>query len=193
MTTRSMHGGGASIRLSVVVPCFNEAHTLRRLVGEVRKRFDMGSTEFVLVDDGSTDGSSELAGRLLGGLEHARLIELPVNRGKGAALRAGVAVTTGPSVLFMDADLSTSLENVDDFLAQLDEVDVVVGSRVMPGSETVGSPWLRVCMGRTFSVLARLLTGTGVSDSQCGFKAFRGEPARLAFALSKTNRFAFDP
>jgi hypothetical protein len=183
------------IALSIVVPCFNEASALHRLVDAVTTRFDPDSTELILVDDGSTDGTADVASTLLVGLSHGRLIVLPANRGKGAALRAGVAETRGQKVLFMDADLSTSLDTVDDVLALLDDVDVdvVVGSRGAPGATTTGSPALRVAMGRTFSTLSRLVAGTGILDSQCGFKAFRREAAHLGFALSRIDRFAFDP
>ena len=93
----------------------------------------------------------------------------------------------------MDADLSTSLDHLDDFLERLTVTDIVIGSRSVPGSVVDRSNALRTLMGRTFNQLMRLATGLKIHDSQCGFKAFRGDVARLLFTLSENNRFAFDP
>jgi hypothetical protein len=104
-----------------------------------------------------------------------------------------VAASTGAAVLFMDADLSTSLADVDTVLALLATHDVVIGSRSVSGASVRRSSIVRVVMGRSFNVLMRRVTGLDVRDSQCGFKAFRGDVARTVFALAECDRFAFDP
>lgn len=179
--------------LSVVVPMFNEARVLPASIEELRRRFAPTVTEILLVDDGSTDDSAGLAEHLSVDCDNIEVIRLPKNLGKGAALRAGIARTTAPTVLFMDADLSASLDDVDDFLAHLTSTDIVIGSRSVPGAVVKRSNALRTAMGRTFNRLMRLATGLSVHDSQCGFKAFRGDVARLLFLLSENDRFAFDP
>ena len=179
--------------LSIVIPMFNEARALPSTIEELSRRFAAHRTEIFLVDDGSTDDSAGLAEFLTRELDHIEIIRLPRNLGKGAALRAGVARTSASVVLFMDADLSASLDSIDAFLARTDTFDVVIGSRSVPGSVVKRSNLLRQLMGRTFNRLMRLMTGLPVHDSQCGFKAFRGDVARLLFHLSRNNRFAFDP
>ena len=179
--------------LSVVVPMFNEARALPATLDELTRRFDSTETEIFLVDDGSTDDSAGLAEHLVKDHPQFEVLRLPKNMGKGAALRAGIARTSATHVLFMDADLSTSLEKIDMILSELDDYDIVIGSRSIPGSVVKRSSPLRTTMGRTFNRLMRWSTGLPVHDSQCGFKAFRGDVARLLFSLSTCDRFAFDP
>jgi glycosyltransferase involved in cell wall biosynthesis len=172
---------------------FNEARAVPTTLTELTRRFPDAHTEIILVDDGSTDDSAGLAEHLAQDDDRIQLVRLPRNLGKGAALRAGVARSTSDTVLFMDADLSTSLEHISDFLQRLSKFDIVIGSRSMPGSIVRRSNLLRTLMGRTFNQLMRWSTGLDIHDSQCGFKAFRGDVARLLFSLSENNRFAFDP
>jgi glycosyltransferase involved in cell wall biosynthesis len=179
--------------LSVVIPMLNEARVLPATLAELAARFPSSSTEILLVDDGSIDDSAGLAEHLSVDRNNIEVIRLPRNLGKGAALRAGIARTTSPVVLFMDADLSASLDDLDSFLARLTSADIVIGSRSVPGAVVKRSNVLRTLMGRTFNRLMRLATGLDVHDSQCGFKAFRGDVARLLFLLSTNDRFAFDP
>ena len=180
-------------QLSVVVPMFNEARALPVTLGKLSRTFSENDVEFVLVDDGSIDDSAGLAEHLTHGDDRFEVVRLPKNLGKGAALRAGIARTTADSVLFMDADLSTSLDEIDDFLEKLNDYDIVIGSRSVPGAVVNRSNALRTLMGRSFNRIMRIATGLAVRDSQCGFKAFRGDVGRLLFALSESNRFAFDP
>lgn len=172
---------------------FNETRAISGTLQELLRRFPDTDTKFFLVDDGSDDDSAGLAKHLTHSDDRFEIIRLPRNLGKGAALRAGVARTTSDVVLFMDADLSTSLDEVGDFLERLSQYDIVIGSRSVPGSVVERSNALRTLMGRTFNQLMRLSTGLDIHDSQCGFKAFRGDVARLLFSLSESNRFAFDP
>ncbi len=180
-------------KISIVIPMFNEARSLPTTLAHIIRQFPDADTEIFLVDDGSTDDSAGLAQHLTHGDDRIEIVHLPKNLGKGAALRAGVARTTSDVVLFMDADLSTSLDHIDDFLERLSQCDIVIGSRSVPGSIVKRSSHLRKLMGRTFNRLMRLATGLEIHDSQCGFKAFRGDVARLLFSLSESNRFAFDP
>lgn len=179
--------------LSVVVPMFNEARALPATLDELKRRFQSADTEIFLVDDGSTDDTAGLAEHLVKDHSQFEVLRLPRNMGKGAALRAGIARTSAARVLFMDADLSTSLDEIDMILSRLDDYDIVIGSRSIPGSVVKRSSPLRTTMGRTFNRLMRWSTGLPVHDSQCGFKAFRGDVARLLFSLSTCDRFAFDP
>jgi glycosyltransferase involved in cell wall biosynthesis len=179
--------------LSIVIPAYDEAERLPGTIRALRERFAGSPTEVVVVDDGSRDGTAEVARVASTEALPVTVLRLPENRGKGAAVRAGVAVTTGAVVLYMDADLATDLSAVDEVLHRLDEADIVIGSRAVPGARVHDTTALRTVMGRTFNGLVRLVARLQVRDSQCGFKAYRGDVARLLFALSEVDGFAFDP
>jgi len=179
--------------LSVVIPAFNEAARLPGTLRVLAERFAGSATEIVVVDDGSADDTAEVARAASTEALPVTVLRLPRNRGKGAAVRAGVAATTGDAVLYMDADLATDLGTLDDFLGRLADADVVVGSRAVPGARVHNTTALRTVMGRTFNRMVRVVARLDVHDSQCGFKAFRGDVARLLFSLGEVDGFAFDP
>ncbi len=116
----------------------------------------------------------------------------PSNKGKGAAIRKGVVVARGRKVLFMDADLATSLDAVAPMLDRLDHADVVVGSRRVPGAVVHGRSRSRTVMSHAFSGPARQLAGIGVTDPQCGFKGFRAEVSKELFRRSMFDGFSID-
>jgi len=152
-------------------------------------------TEVILVDDGSDDGTTEITTGLIAGLPGIRLLRLPTNRGKGAAVRHGVLAATGSTIAFADADLSAGLEEVDRCLAEaeVEGVDVVVATRIGFGSEIrVHQPPLRQLSGKMFNLALRQLGLTKLGDTQCGLKAFRAPAARQLFEPLVTAGFAFD-
>jgi len=182
--------------LSVVVPAFNEA---RRLPPTLRAIDDYFRTvphrgELIVVDDGSTDSTSDLVAALAGEGLQVRLIRHEANQGKGAAVRTGVMAASGDVVLFTDADLSTPIEDVERLLAAIREgADVAIGSRALDRTLVmVHQPWLRDRMGRVFNVLVQLVLLPGLKDTQCGFKAFRGGTAQELFGATQTDGFEFD-
>jgi glycosyltransferase involved in cell wall biosynthesis len=181
-----------SSALSVVVPAYNEARRLGSslpILAEVVRRAE---GELIVVDDGSEDDTAAVVADHLRHVPRAHLVRLPLNSGKGAAVRAGVARARGRAVVFMDADLSTDLDDLPALLAGLDDADVVIGSRAVVGSTVEGSTAARVRMGRTFNCMTRALTGLDMKDTQCGFKAFRAPAAKLLFHLGVVDGFAFD-
>ena len=179
--------------LSIIVPAYNEAERIPDTLDALLARFPDDATEIIVVDDGSLDATSAVARERLAGRASARVITLPQNRGKGAAVRAGVAASTGGVLLTMDADLATDLAAVDDVVGALVDADIAVGSRAVAGSRVDGTSALRAAMGRSFNRLVRILTRLDVHDSQCGFKAFRGDVGRLVFSLGRVDGFAYDP
>jgi len=188
-----MSAGRRRSELSIVIPMFDEAEVLGDSLASLGSAIDLRRCELVLVDDGSRDATHAVACSIVAELPAARVLRHDRNRGKGAAVRTGVLATTRPYVAFMDADMSTSLDDLDRFLDDLDRVDIVIGSRAVAGAAVRGSSALRVTMGRSFNVLMRRVVGIPVMDSQCGFKLFRGEVARTLFGLTECDRYAFDP
>lgn len=180
--------------LSVVIPVFNEADRLEagltRVLAYLRS-VDF-TTELIVVDDGSTDRTAEMA------LESVppgvgRVLSQP-HRGKGGAVRAGMLEARGRYTVFMDVDLATPIELVQSCLRVLsEEADVVIGSRRVQHAVIEQHQGLaREFLGRGFSALSRFITGVDVSDFTCGFKAFRAEAARAVFSRQRIDNWSFD-
>jgi len=185
-------------RASLVMPAFDESARIERAVTEIaawsRGRPGGWDWEVIVVDDGSSDGTSALARRA------ANAERLPIavlrhekNRGKGAAIRTGVLASSGDPVLVSDTDLSTPLGEWVKLAERLPTHPVAIGSRAVD-EELVRQrqPFYRQFMGKTFNAFVRLFAVPGIRDTQCGFKLFRGDIARQLFAEARIDRFAYD-
>jgi dolichyl-phosphate beta-glucosyltransferase len=176
---------------SIVVPAYNEGLRIGPSLDRIAEYFEKSGVPFevVVVDDGSTDGTAEVA-RSRG----ARVLVLERNRGKGAAVRAGVLASRGNKVLFTDADLSTPIDQFRPFREKLLEgYDVVIGSRAIEGARLeVRQPRYRETMGKCFNRILRTVLPIGLRDTQCGFKLFRAAAARRLFEAARIDGFAFD-
>mgnify|MGYP000468806795 CR=1 FL=1 len=185
-----------SIYLSVVVPAYNEEKRIGFSLFRIKDYLQSRnlSAEVIVVDDGSTDRTAEVAREIMADYPEFRVISHPVNRGKGAAVRTGALQARGELVLFTDADLSTPIEELEKFLPLSREgYEVVIGSRALPESEIKERQgWLREHLGKGFNLLVRLLVLKGFKDTQCGFKLFWKEAAREIFFRLETEGFAFD-
>jgi dolichyl-phosphate beta-glucosyltransferase len=161
--------------------------------------------EIIVVDDGSTDRTAELAreaaARALRQAQGAtgrvslRLLRHERNRGKGAAVRTGALAANGDYVLYLDADGATPPEETPKLLRELDAgADVAIGSRVLPGGGDMraSQPAWRRMGGRLFALARRRLILADVQDTQCGFKAFRREVARDLFSRQRLEGWSFD-
>lgn len=183
-----------TVRLSVVVPAFHEeariGHTIETIRGDLGELDRAGGLEIVVVDDGSADGTAEAA-RAAG----ANLVVVqPENRGKGAAVRAGVAVANGQTIAFTDADLAYAPRQL---LVMLDAIeggwDAVIGNRQNRGSEAlVGASRLRSFGSRMVNMATHVMLLGNYRDTQCGCKAFRSDVARLVLGNGQIDGFAFD-
>jgi dolichyl-phosphate beta-glucosyltransferase len=155
-----------------------------------------GSAEVVLVDDGSTDGTPTVARETAEALGlDMQVIEIGQNRGKGYAVRAGMLAATGAVRVFVDADLSVTLDDIERCFEVIEsgDADVAYGTRAHPDSALVRSqPAYRVASGRTFNFLLRTLGLTTDRDTQCGLKGFRATCVDEIFVPLVTERFAFD-
>lgn len=182
--------------LSVVIPAFNEetriGMTLIRTLDYLRAH--RSNSEVIVVDDGSTDRTASIVEEMAQTDGRLRLMRLSRNTGKGAAVRAGMLASRGHHVLFMDADLSTPIEEVEKLSRHVAEgADVVIGSRGLAESDIrMHQPLARELMGRGFNVLVRTLLMGGFHDTQCGFKLWTSRAAREVFSRQTLNGFSFD-
>ncbi|NQU09700.1 glycosyltransferase family 2 protein, partial [bacterium] len=151
--------------------------------------------EVLVGDDGSQDDTAAVVAAAAERDPRVRLIRFEINRGKGAAVRAGMLAAAGTVILFCDADLSTSLDAIEPALAQVarGEADVVIGSRALPGSDLpLRQSWIREHLGQTFNRFVRAISRLPYRDTQCGFKLFSRAAAGQVFSRARIDGFAFD-
>lgn len=184
--------------ISIIIPAFNEElrlpATLDRVAEYLNGR-DFSSSEVIIVDDGSTDGTAMAAGRYAERDARVRLLKNPGNRGKGYSVRHGMLEAHGEWRLFTDADLSAPIEELDKLLKAAEEsnASVAIGSRALDRSLIqIHQSFFRETAGRVFNLLVRLLTGLPFWDTQCGFKLFSASAAREVFRRQRLERFGFD-
>ncbi len=176
---------GPSPALSVVLPAYNEAATIRsdRLerLDSVLSRLNFVS-EVLIVDDGSEDDTAGLLETFSREHERFTVIRNP-HKGKAQAVSTGVLRAQGDFVLFMDMDMATSLDHIEQFVEVLrtGEADLAMASRELPGSVRLHAPWVRRTLGKGFNLIIRALLLPGIRDTQCGFKAFRRDVATDLF------------
>ncbi len=181
----------ASFQLSVVIPCFNERNTILSIVEAVNAS-PLQNKEIIIVDDCSTDGTRGI-------LENevkpyvAKIIYHERNRGKGAALRTGIAAATGDMVLIQDADLEYDPQEYPLLLEPLiqNKADVVYGSRFMGGRPHRVVYYWHSVGNHVLTTLSNMFTNINLTDMETCFKVFRRELIQ-SIAIEE-NRFGFEP
>lgn len=186
-----MHEG---IFLSVVIPAFNEEENISGTIKEVTAHLEGKdfAYEVIVVDDGSTDATVRKARESGAGTANFKVIENARNRGKGAVVKDGMLVSEGEYRLFMDADNSTSIRELDKLMSGgMEGVDISIASRRIKGSH-VEMPFKRAFLGIFFIIIAKIILGIKVNDFNCGFKLFRKEAAKDIFRYQSRNDWSFD-
>ena len=178
--------------LSVIIPAYNCGSFLEKSLSSLLAylpTLNMQS-EVILVNDGSEDNTAEVAARF-----HVKLIDFTENRGKGAAIRAGMAEATGKVRIYTDADLPYGLEVLPlmAFYIRERKFHAVIGNRNVAGSVYSDRiPITRQAMSKVCSLIVGMLVAGGYHDTQCGLKAFEGKVADSLFRISRIDRFACD-
>lgn len=178
--------------LSVVIPAYNESERIVPTISSIIAHLATTDLEYEIVvsDDGSSDGTPELVRQL--GLRNVVVLDPGANRGKGAAVRAGVRAAGGRLILFSDADLSTPIDEVDAMLAAAQDAEVVIGSRGAAGADEAEKSRLRHLMSAGARVATKIGLGLDVADTQCGFKLFHRDAALALFGSQRIDGFSFD-
>jgi glycosyltransferase involved in cell wall biosynthesis len=179
------------MKLSVVIPVYNEAATIAELISRVQA-VDIPK-EIIAVDDGSTDGTRDVLTKLEGRYDNLRVSIQPNNRGKGAALRLGFKLAAGDYVLVQDADLEYDPAEYPVLLKPLIEgkADVVYGSRFLTTREHRVLFYWHSVGNRLLTLISNMFTNLNLSDMETGFKVFRREV--IQSIKLEQNRFGFEP
>jgi len=182
--------------LSVVIPAYNEQARLGSTLDRVIAYLDATRPgyELIVADDGSKDDTRGVAESRAAQGHPVRVVALGQNRGKGAAVRAGMLAARGERILFSDADLATPIEELVKLEAELDRgADIAIASRAARGADIkVRQHPIRELMGRIFNVIVRTAVLGGIKDTQCGFKLFTRAAAHDLFGRATIDGFAFD-
>jgi dolichyl-phosphate beta-glucosyltransferase len=182
--------------VSIVIPAYNEedrlGETLKQDIAYLSER--NFAWEIIVVDDGSEDQTAAIVqGYVNQSGGYIRLLRLPRNRGKGAAVQLGVMNAVGRYIIIADADNATPIEEVGRFLAEAKENEILIGSRYVGSAniELNQSKW-RVRIGRAGNLLIRFFLIDGIADTQCGFKLFPAAIAKELFSKQRIDRWGFD-
>jgi dolichyl-phosphate beta-glucosyltransferase len=187
-------------QLSVVIPAYNEEQVIGTSLATVAEYLaDADDPQLIVVDDGSRDRTRELVREQAAVYPFIELIANDRNFGKGHAIRQGVLASRGRWVIYTDSDLVYPIAGVEPFVAALEAgADLAIGSRSHPDTLFSLHPrhfsyiYQRYLVGRAYIKVVNWLLHLGVTDTQCGFKVFRGEVARNVFARVALSDFAFD-
>jgi dolichyl-phosphate beta-glucosyltransferase len=182
--------------LSIVIPSFNEELRLPETLAQISSyiRGSKRETEVIVVDDGSTDRTADVANSFHDEIQRLRVVANGKNRGKGYSVRHGMLEARGRIVLFTDADLSAPIDEADKLLAALADHDVAIGSRALDRSLiAVRQSVFREYAGIIFNFIVRAVLRLPFVDTQCGFKAFRRNRCLVIFEQQRIERFGFDP
>lgn len=184
------------MRVSVVIPAYNEAGRIGGTVTAVCAYLDRQSYdwELIVVIDGGPEADAQEARAAAGARPNIRVIRNDVNRGKGYSVRRGMLEASGDRRAFIDADLSLPIEGLEGMMARFDAgAEVVIASRTAPGSRVEGAPPAgRDVMSKVFNIAVQALAVPGIRDTQCGFKGFTAKAADTIFGAAQSDRFGFD-
>lgn len=185
-----------TLKLSIVIPAYNEeanlAWTLKDIAGYFKnKDYDY---ELVVVDDGSKDKTEDIAKASADLFKSFSLLKNDENRGKGYSLKKGMLTAVGEYVLFMDADNSTRIDQLDRLLPALkDGFDVAMASRRVKGAEIDSvQPITRIVLGNIYIILSKLILGVSVHDYNCGFKLYTKDAVKRLFSRLTRDDWSFD-
>lgn len=182
--------------LSVIVPAYNESNRLPLTLVDIDRHLSTKSYEYeiIVVDDGSSDNTAEVARKFSKLIPNLRVVEYEDNQGKGNAVKVGMLEARGKYRLFTDSDNSTSIDHFEKMIPELKEgYDIVICSRDVEGSQMhPPQSLLKRILGNMGNLFIQAMLLPGIWDTQCGFKVFSEEAALRIFPLQRIRRWGFD-
>lgn len=182
--------------LSIVIPAYNEESHLSSTLKDIAEylKTKTYSYEAIVVDDGSTDKTAEIASSCSKLFQSFKLLKNSPNQGKGYSVKRGVLAAQGDYILFMDADNSTRIDQLERLIQGMRQgFDIAMASRRIQGSEVVASqPIYRIFLGNIYILLSKLILQSNVQDYNCGFKLYKKEAADLIFSKLTRDDWSFD-
>lgn len=183
------------VYLSIVIPAFNEEERIQATLEDIKEYLKTCSynAEVIVVSDGSTDETADIVNNYIKHFPQLRLLSYPENKGKGFATKTGVKNAAGEWILFMDADNSTKIVEIERFWPETKKYNILFGSRTKKSeSVTRVQPFKRKIISKFSNWLIRVELKTDLLDTQCGFKLFYKSTAKLIFDKLSIDRFGFD-
>lgn len=187
------------VYLSVIVPAYNEAERLPRTLRRIHQYLASSSFsyEIVVVVDGPTDATLDVLREISSEILHLKVLNRPTNRGKGHSVKEGMLKAAGRVRLFTDADNSTDIAHFEAMKPLFDNgYDIVIASRdkrdVPDAEQTVSQAWYKRAIGKAGNLIVQALAVRGIWDTQCGFKAFRGDVAERIFSATIIEGWGLD-
>jgi glycosyltransferase involved in cell wall biosynthesis len=177
------------MKLSVIIPVYNEVESIQVILKRVQAV--KLASEIIVVDDGSTDGTRDLLGKL-DGRNRVRVVLHERNRGKGAAVRTGLSAARGDTLIIQDADLEYDPRDIPELLKPIQEgvAEVVYGSRFLGRAHRVTMFWHMVA-NKMLTFMTNILYNTILTDMETGYKVFRREV--IDGMVLRSNSFDFEP
>ena len=182
--------------LSVIIPTYNEERRFTRTLFEIDKYLKKQNYnyEIIVVDDGSKDDTVKITKNLLPKISNLTFIENKKNNGKGYVVKQGLLAAIGEYRLFTDADNSTSIDQIEKFLPELKNYDIVIGSRVITGALlNPAQPFFRRILGNISKIIIRIIVQLPkIKDTQCGFKIFSKKAVQEILPKCRACGWVFD-
>ena len=180
------------MKLSVIIPCYNEENTLKSILDKVSNQ-NFIEKEIIVIDDFSTDNSRKILANYQQDQENVKIIYNLQNKGKGYSIRQGLKLATGDIILIQDADLEYSPDDYKNLIKPIldGNADVVFGSRFIGSQETRVLYFWHTLGNRFLTLLSNMLTNLNLTDMECCYKVFKKDVIKN-INLSE-DRFGFEP
>jgi glycosyltransferase involved in cell wall biosynthesis len=182
------------MHVSLIIPAYNEERRIAPFLDSIAifiKQHPATINEIIVVDDGSSDRTSQVVQAYQNRISQLKLITLPINQGKGAAIQTGVMQAKGEYIVFTDADGATPISELPKMVKALQQADIAIGNRWMRGAKTTRHSYVRRLAGWTYRTYMSLF-GLGQIDTMSGFKGYRQQAAKDLFSQLQEKRWLFD-